>query len=90
MGDTNASDAPKDADKSFIMAATDTARRRPGGSPGAAGASSSASTSRSTSPESLTSEEIEATIAKLPSWIDQLGGIRSLIIGGLGAVGEKL
>jgi len=90
MGNTDAADAATDADKSFDMAATDTARRRPVGGPSAAGASSSASTSRSTSPDSLTSEEIEATIAKLPSWIDQLGGIRSLIIGGLGAVGEKL
>lgn len=27
-------------------------------------------------------EEIEAIIAKLPYWVDQLGGIRNLVIGG--------
>lgn len=35
-------------------------------------------------------KEIEDTIAKLPHWVDQLGGIRNLVIGGLVGAGVSV
>jgi hypothetical protein len=63
-----------------------TARKRLGAP--AADGTSSASCSRSMSPTDSTDthmsdEQMDAIIDKLPYWVDQLGGIRNLVLGGL-------
>lgn len=68
------------------MPAKDGTARRRGGPPSAGPTSScTPSTSRSTSPaeSDMSDAQIDAIITKLPHWVDQLGGIRNLVIGGL-------
>lgn len=76
-----------------------TARKRIGAP--ATDGTSGASCSRSLSPTdsadtNMSDEQMDAIIEKLPHWIDQLGGIRNLVMGGLllllmlGPVHQKL
>lgn len=84
----------KDVDSdmvSVLESSTGTTRKRMGGNttvsvPAAAVVGGATCSSRSVSPAdsadtNMTDEQMDAIIEKLPHWVDQLGGIRNLVLG---------
>lgn len=73
---------------SVLESSTGTTRKRMGGNPPvpAAAVGGASSSSRSVSPAdsadtNMSDEQMDAIIEKLPHWVDQLGGIRNLVLG---------